>query len=308
MAPLFMLIGIGLYLMRPRDALRKLTILVPALIFPWSYLLIDQLQNLGKRFQYPVYPIFLLAAAMALGALALPTPPPSLKRRTLALYGAAMAGMGFILFAPFVALERMALIVLLIAALAGMKFLEGWFEGVRAQKLAVAALVATAALAVFNAQAAFRLANSFYPTVFDDRKVVGEALAPFADQGYTIVATEAGWIPYFSRWRAIDPFGLNDEYVAHNGLDFDYLDQQNPAIIMYHQVKNPHPPRWADMVKLLREYAEARGFVLAAVIERKGPEDLHVYWVNPRNPDAEALIQAITKHDAFIYQYKAEGD
>ncbi len=307
MAPLLILIGIGLYRIDPKDGVKKLIILAPALIFPWSYLLIDQLQNLGKRFQYPVYPIFLLGAAMALAALTLRTPPPPLRRRHLALYVATATAAGFILFAPFVALERMALIVLLAAIVAGMKFTEGRFEGVRAEKLAVAALVITLALVVFNAQSAYRLANSFYPTVFDDRKAIGEALAPFADKGYTVVATEAGWIPYFSRWRAIDPFGLNDEYVAHHGLDFEYLDKQRPAIIMYHQVKNPHPPRWADMVRLLREYAEARGYVLAAIVERKGPEDLHVYWVDPKNPDANALIRAITDHDEFIYQYKAEG-
>ena len=306
MAPLLMLIGIGLYRITTRDAIKHLIILAPALIFPWSYLLIDQLQNLGKRFQYPVYPIFLLAAAMALGALTLRTPLPPLNRRHLPHYMAGFLAVGFILFAPFVVLDRMVLIVVLVAVVAGLKLAEERIEDIDEKKLAVAGLVVTLALVVFNAQSAFRLANSFYPTVFDDRKAIGEALKPFAEKGYTIVATEAGWIPYFSRWRAIDPFGLNDEYVAHHGLDFDYLDQQHPAIIMYHQVKNPHPPRWADMVKLLREYAEARGFELAAVVERKGPEDLHVYWVDPKNPDADALIKAITDHDEFIYQYKAD--
>ena len=307
MAPLFMLIGIGFLLDAPRNAVKKLIILAPAILFPWSYLLIDQLQNLGKRFQYPVYPIFLLAAAMALGQLALRVSPPELRRKNLALYAAGIIGMIFILFAPFVILDRMALIALLIAILAGIKFLEGRQLGVRGTHLALAFLVAASALVVFNAQDSYRRANSFYPTVFDDREAIGKALEPFADKGYTVVASEAGWIPYFSRWRAIDPFGLNDEYIAHNGLSFEYLDQQHPDVIMYHQVKNPQPPRWADMVAMLRDYAEARGFVLAAVVERKGPEDLHVYWVRPDNPDADALIRAITEHDdRFIYQYRAE--
>ncbi len=307
MAPLFMLIGLGFFLEKPDDVVKRLIILTPAILFPWSYLLIDQLQNLGKRFQYPVYPIFLLAAAVALGSLSLRTPAPELRRKDLALYVAGGAGMLFILFAPFVALERVALTLLLIAMLAGIKFLEGRQLGVQGAHLAIAFLVTTSALVIFNAQSAFRLANSFYPTVFDDREAIGKALEPLADKGYTVVASEAGWIPFFSRWRAIDPFGLNDEYIAHNGLSFEYLDQQNPDVIMYHQVKNPQPPRWADMVALLQDYAAARGFELAAVIERKGPEDLHVYWVNPNNPDADALIRAITRHDhRFIYQYSAE--
>ncbi len=306
MAPLWMLIGVGLYLLPTRKAVQWLLILAPTIIFPWSYLLIDQLQNLGKRFQYPVYPMVLLVAAMALSLLAPRTPLPPRHRRNFFVYAIGLIGMGMVLFAPFVTLERMTLIVLLVALLAAMKLIESnWRQGQHHQ-LALAAFTVTLALVVFNAQSAYRLANAFYPTVFDDRKAIGEALAPFAEKGYTIVATEAGWIPYFSRWRAIDPFGLNDEYVAHHGLDFAYLDRQEPAIIMYHQVKNPHPPRWADMVQLLRDYAEARGYVLAAVVERKGPEDLHVYWVDPTNPDAEALIRAITDHDAFIYQYKIE--
>ncbi len=306
MAPLWMLIGLGLHLLPTRKAVQWLLILTPTILFPWSYLLIDQLQNLGKRFQYPVYPMVLLVAAMALALLAPRTSLPERNRRHLFVYAIGLSGMGMVLFAPFVTLERMTLIVLLAALLAAVKLAESNWPQLRRHQLALAALTITLALVVFNTQAAYRLANSFYPTVFDDRKAIGEALAPFADKGYTVVATEAGWIPYFSRWRAIDPFGLNDEYVAHHGLDFAYLDQQEPAIIMYHQVKNPHPPRWADMVQMLRDYAEARGYVLAAVVERKGPEDLHVYWVDPNNPDAQALIRAITDHDEFVYQYKIE--
>ena len=295
MSPLFMLIGLGFLGEQPRRAVKKIIILAPAIIFPWSYLLIDQLQNLGKRFQYPVYPIFLLAAALALGQLTLRTSLPKINRQNFTFYLAGGVGMAFILFAPFVALERAVLVLLLIAILAGLKFGEERQLGVQGARLALIFLITASALVVFNAQSAYRLANSFYPTVFDDREAIGKALAPLADKGYTIVASEAGWIPYFSRWRAIDPFGLNDEYVAHHGLSFEYLDQQQPDVIMYHQVKNPHPQRWADMVALLRDYAKARGYVLAAVIERKGPEDLHVYWVKPDNPDIDALLRAIAE-------------
>ncbi len=304
MAPLFLLIGFGMWRMPPQDALKKGFLLAPAILFPWSYLLIDQLQNLGKRFQYPVYPVFLLAAAMALAALGPRASLPSWRREHIPFYLAGSAALVFMLFAPFVVLERMTLIVVLVAVAAALRWADtrGLFQP---PGLTLAAHGVALALVVFNTQAAYRLANSFYPTVFDDRKAIGEALAPFADKGYTLVASEAGWIPYFSRWRTVDPFGLNDEYVAHHGLDFAYLDRQHPAIIMYHQVKNPHPPRWADMVKLLRDYAQARGYILAAVIERKGPQDLHVYWVDPKNPDAAALIQAITSQDGFIYQQRA---
>ncbi len=305
MSPLLLLVGAGLWLVRPRDGIKKLVVLAPAAIFPWSYLLIDQLQNLGKRFQYPVYPIFLFMAAVALGEMGLRASLPALNRKTLETWLTGLAGAALFLFAPFVALERGTLMVLLAGLLAGLRFLEGRQLGVRGTRLALIFLTGSVALVIFMAQSSFRLANGFYPTVFDDREIIGRALAPFADRGYTVVASEAGWIPYFSGWRAIDPFGLNDEYVTHHGLDFDYLDAQHSDVIMYHQVKDPHPPRWADMVALLQDYAEARGYVLAAIIQRKGPDDLHVYWVRADNPDAAALIRAITEHDeGLVYRYK----
>ncbi|HEY53490.1 MAG TPA: hypothetical protein G4N94_08545 [Caldilineae bacterium] len=302
LAPLLLLIGLGLAGAKRQRGLRMLVLIAPALLFPWAYLLIDQLQNMGQRFQYPVYPVFLLAAAAALGVFRLDRPPKwslAALKDNLAIY----VGVLLALFALFVPIEKAFLLELLVLAIILLKVIERWASwDIDPTALRGVSLLVLAVFAAFSIQLSYRLAAGFYPTQFDDRQTIGAALEPYADRGYTVVASEAGWIPFFSRWRAIDPFGLNDEHITHEGLSFDYLDSVQPDIIMYHDVANPNPPRWADMVATLRDYAESRGFVLAAIIERKGPNDLHVYYVNPRNPDAEALIEVITGQDGAVYQ------
>ncbi|RME80521.1 MAG: hypothetical protein D6775_15955 [Caldilineae bacterium] len=304
LAPLILLIGVGLLWRARRDAWQHLILLAPAFVFPWFYLLIDQLQNLGKRFQYPVYPLFLLAGAVTLGIL-LPDEAIRPKRVRIRQGLVVLAGTGMVIYALFVVLERVVLIESLVLGLLLLAWLIRDAEPDLRIHLETASLLVMAALAVFTIQAGYRLARTFYPTRYDDLQAVGKALQPFADRGYTLVASEAGWLPYFSEWRTIDPFGLNNEYIAHNGLNSHYLRSVEPDVILFHEVPNPDPPRWRELVRLLRSYAEENGFALAAVIERKGPRDVHVYYVRRDNPEAQAIIDAITGLDGFVYQYRA---
>jgi len=306
LAPLLLLIGLGLVAAKRTYGFKMLVLLLPAFLFPWAYLLIDQLQNMGQRFQYPVYPVFLMAAAAALGVFKLDLSAKwSFKavRNNLAIY----AGILLALFALFVPTEKALYLELLVLAIILLKVIERWAPlEINPTALQGVGLILLAVFTVFYIQQSYRLATGFYPTQFDDRQTIGAALEPYAEKGYTVVASEAGWIPFFSGWRAIDPFGLNDEHITHQGLSFDYLDSVQPDVIMYHDVANPDPPRWADMVDLLRNYAESRGFILAAIIERKGPQDLHVYYIHPDNEDAEALIEAIVGQEGSIYGYSAQ--
>jgi arabinofuranosyltransferase len=61
-------------------------------------------------------------------------------------------------------------------------------------------------------------------------------LHQWKNRQYTMVLTEAGVIPYFSDWRVIDAWGLNDSHIEHDtrGLTAEYLDANHPAIIMFH--------------------------------------------------------------------------
>lgn len=305
-APLLLLLGSALMLDKRERAAQALMLITPVFIFPWFYLLIEQTQNIGFRFQYTVYPIFLLAAAYALGVLA-PDNVAKLAWKDLRTQMPLLIGLLLIIFSLAIPLSNPSFWEVLALTLLLLKWLEQGQPLMKAKgTVANMRWIILLVLALFTIRESYLLASSFYQTQFDDRRAVGLALQPYADKGYTLVASEAGWIPYFSRWRTIDPFGLTDEHIAHQGLSFDYLDAAQPAIIMYHDVAKPNPPRWAEMVTLLKNYAQTRGYELAAIIERKGPTDVHIYYINPGNPDAEDLLRAITEQEGFSYQFRAK--
>ncbi|NOZ71870.1 MAG: hypothetical protein GXP38_08145, partial [Chloroflexi bacterium] len=277
LAPLLLLFGSALMIDKRERASQVFFLFLPAFLFPWFYLLIEQTQNIGFRFQYTVYPLFLLAAAYALGVLA-PHDMAQLRWHDIRRQMPFLAGLLIGIFALAVPLNNPTFLEVLALALIFLKWAERWRPAIKTNiTLANMRFVFLLVLALFTIRESYLLASSFYQTQFDDRRAIGLALQPYADKGYTIVASEAGWIPYFSRWRAVDPFGLTDEHIAHQGLSFDYLDTVQPDIIMYHDVTNPNPPRWTEMVTMLNNYAKARGYELVAIIERKGPKDVHIY-------------------------------
>jgi len=144
---------------------------------------------------------------------------------------------------------------------------------------------------------------------------LAERLRPYAAKHYTMMVTEAGDIPFYSEWRAIDAFGLNDEYIAHhNGVMTEaYLEQNKPEIILYRDLADAM--RAADLQvaatghlttnnKLIlnslamRNYAIAHGYVLAA---KWGAVycDYHTYWVRKDFPDSDAIVSAIRDHPYY---------
>jgi len=64
---------------------------------------------------------------------------------------------------------------------------------------------------------------------------VGCMLRQYKDQGYTMAISEAGLLPFYSQWRAIDTWGLNDQWIAHHGgqITEEYLDRYKPELIMF---------------------------------------------------------------------------
>lgn len=144
---------------------------------------------------------------------------------------------------------------------------------------------------------------SGYHAEYDDRFDVGSRLERFRDAGLTMVATEAGYLPYLSRWRAIDPFGLNDERIAHEGFSEADISRRGPELVMFH-VDTPEyqarwtPPgadRWEAMTKGLYRFAEGAGYERVAVI-RKGCDEsdgYHWYYLKRGVPEGEAIAAEI---------------
>ncbi len=138
----------------------------------------------------------------------------------------------------------------------------------------------------------------------DGRYEMGKLLAEYRGKGYVIATTEAGLIPYYSGWTAIDTWGLNDQFIAHNGeITAEYLDKYKPHIIMFHDYYSPLVPprltdvnlsqRWFSMTIMLKTYAEENGYVLAAVFG-DSPYDTNYFYVRPDFEDSKKLIGQIS--------------
>jgi len=150
--------------------------------------------------------------------------------------------------------------------------------------------------------------NMYTPKSYaDGRYHVAEMLNQYKGKGYTMAVTEAGQLPYYSEWKSIDVWGLNDQWIAHNGIiTKEYLDRDKPEIIMFHARFSPLtdvlPPKgdWNKMVTVLKEYAEENGYVLAADFG-DSPYDTHYYYVKKDFPDSKKIIGEIREIDYTWY-------
>jgi hypothetical protein len=145
---------------------------------------------------------------------------------------------------------------------------------------------------------------------------IAAGLSKFEDRNYTIATTEAGVVPYFSRWRAIDTYGLNDEEIVHNpqGLTADYLDKSRPAIVTlfmspedmaaFRRVWYGQAPLVNSLGHIPEEasyYAVSHDYVLAA---RWGvdPCAVNIWYVRRDIPDFEAIM-SIVRQSPHFYPY-----
>ncbi len=138
----------------------------------------------------------------------------------------------------------------------------------------------------------------------DGRYDVAKVLADYQGRGYVIATTEAGLLPFYSNWTAIDAWGLNDEWIAHHGeVTEGYLDQYKPQLIVFHAYFSPLvPPKrneknlsqdWFRMTVTLKDYAEQHGYILAAAFG-DSPYETHYYYVRPDFPDSQKIIRDIS--------------
>lgn len=123
-------------------------------------------------------------------------------------------------------------------------------------------------------------------------------LGEYRSKNYTIATTEAGLLPLYSGWRAVDAWGLNDQWIAHNGtITADYLDQYKPQVIMFHAFFSTLVPpngkgAWTDMVLTLMNYAESNNYILAANFG-DSPYETHYYYVRRDFADSAEIIARI---------------
>jgi hypothetical protein len=144
----------------------------------------------------------------------------------------------------------------------------------------------------------------------DGRYEAGLALARFgADR--VMATTEAGLLPLYSRWTAVDLYGLNDPVVARRGPAWDYLDARQPDLIVFYAYFAPGRPRgpghyelsWFRLISSVQDYAESRGYLLAACY---GPtrEETHYYYVRSGARDRDELVRTLRGLD---YRWWKDG-
>ncbi|NMB53727.1 MAG: hypothetical protein GYA15_03420 [Leptolinea sp.] len=145
----------------------------------------------------------------------------------------------------------------------------------------------------------------------EGRYEVAEFLAQYADRQYTIATTEAGLLPLYSGWQAVDTWGLNDAWIAHNdGITAEYLEKAHPEIIMFHAYFSPIYPlmeagdAWGRMTLMLDTYAREKGYTLAAAYG-ESPVDTHYYYVRPDFPESGEIVTFIRSLDGGRYHYGA---
>jgi arabinofuranosyltransferase len=132
----------------------------------------------------------------------------------------------------------------------------------------------------------------------DGRYTAALILRDYREKGYCIATTEAGLLPLYSGWRAIDAWGLNDPWIARNkGITEEYLDRFRPEVIMFHAYFSPLVPaeggsEWDKMVMVMKTYAENNGYVLAGVFGDT-PYSTHYYYVRLGFPDSAELAKRI---------------
>jgi hypothetical protein len=141
-------------------------------------------------------------------------------------------------------------------------------------------------------------------------------LSDYRSRGFSLVTTEAGLLPLYSRWRAVDAWGLNDQWITHHGIvTAEYLDRYRPEVVVFHAYFSPGTPdsgprienralgpRWYRMVMALKSYAESRGYVRAAVFGRNA-YDTHWYYVRTGFPQSGEIVARIRALD-----YRWDGE
>ncbi len=153
---------------------------------------------------------------------------------------------------------------------------------------------------------ALTILQSAAPVYADGRYDVGIYLRQYAARGYTIATSEAGLLPFYSTWRAVDTWGLNDQWITHTGeVTEAYLERYQPELIVFHAnlqftEKDPETA-WDWMARKLWRYAQARGYQLAAAFGSE-QDDYHYYYVKSGFEDAQAIITHLRQMDYPWYE------
>jgi hypothetical protein len=158
---------------------------------------------------------------------------------------------------------------------------------------------------------------------WDSAYDIGLMLGEFKDKHYTLATSEAGLMAYYSEWRTIDTWGLNDTWIAHHGtISQATLEREKPDVIFFacafSPIVRPTPtPNWEfskpwfAMVMSLKNYADSKGYRLAGAYGRD-PHSTQYIYVRKDFPDSAKITQGFqqlmekwNKRDEAIMNFAA---
>lgn len=132
----------------------------------------------------------------------------------------------------------------------------------------------------------------------DGKYEAARFLQKFAEKNYTLATTEAGLLPYYSQWRSIDVWGLNDAWITHNKVVTSaYLDKYKPDVIMIHDLILPEQQGiYSAMMDTLNLYIQSRPYLLALranPYQQEKDSSHHLYYVKADCKDKDRLITGL---------------
>ena len=143
----------------------------------------------------------------------------------------------------------------------------------------------------------------------DGRYDMAVMLSDYHKKEYTIATTEAGLLPLYSRWRAIDTWGLNDQWITHNkGITEEYLLENAPQLIVWHEDHSSEnapisarDQEWFNMIDVLKAYVQKYHYEPAALFG-ESREKTHRYYVSRDFPESQEIIKKIRSTDYSWYR------
>jgi hypothetical protein len=149
-----------------------------------------------------------------------------------------------------------------------------------------------------------------------DKKIVGEFLSNYKDFDYKLMVSEAGMLPFYSKWNVIDAWGLNSRYIVQNGLTIDYIDSIKPDVIQFHVFYDNLTEEWENsndnwniMTHTLYNYSKEMNYTLACIIEswiqtgyKTDPNGYQWYFINKNMEHYNEILVGLNSFD-FKYSF-----
>lgn len=144
----------------------------------------------------------------------------------------------------------------------------------------------------------------------DGRYEVAKILYEFREKGYSIALSEAGLLPFYSEWKSLDTWGLNDHQIAKEKLiSFEYLEEFAPDMLMFDAYDEEYSlgqnriwTHYQAMIELMQHYVKQYKFELIAKYTAPDQRHAHYYYINPQIEDVELIKAKIRACSYYWYE------